>query len=64
VGEGFFWYRPTRVVPDKKPLKTVVCVSVCVCVGYAKHTMRPIAADVAWSRVCVSVDHNPKLCKL
>ena len=27
VGECFFWYRPTRVVPDKSR-KTVVCVCV------------------------------------
>ena len=26
LGECFFWYRPTRVVPDKKPLKSCVCV--------------------------------------
>jgi len=27
VGECFFWYRPTRVVPDKKPLNGCVCVA-------------------------------------
>jgi len=27
-----FWYRLTRVVPDKGPLNVCVCVSVCVCV--------------------------------
>ena len=26
--ECFFWYRPTRVVPDKRPLNGCVCVSV------------------------------------
>ena len=26
VGECFFWYRPTRVVPDKRPLNGCVCV--------------------------------------
>ena len=26
---GIFWYRPTRVVPDKGPLKRL-CVYVCV----------------------------------
>ena len=25
VGECFFWYRPTRVVPDKRPLNGCVC---------------------------------------
>ena len=29
VGEYFFWYRPTRVVPDKRPLNGCVCVCVC-----------------------------------
>jgi len=24
VGECFFWYRPTRVVPDQRPLKTEI----------------------------------------
>jgi len=28
VGECFFWYRPTRVVPDKRPLNGWVCVCV------------------------------------
>ena len=30
VGECFFWYRPTRIVPDKRPLNG--CVILCVCV--------------------------------
>jgi len=30
VGECFFCYRPTRVVPDKRPLNSCVCVCVCV----------------------------------
>ena len=34
VGECFFWYRPTRVVPNKRPLNSCVCVCAraCVCV--------------------------------
>ena len=27
VGECFFWYRPTQVVPDQRPLNGCVCVS-------------------------------------
>jgi len=27
---SFFWYRPTRVVPDQRPLNGCVCVCVCV----------------------------------
>ena len=26
MGECFFWYRPTRVVPDQRPLNGCVCV--------------------------------------
>ena len=34
VCECFFWYRPTRVVPDKGPLNGCVCVCiVTACVG-------------------------------
>jgi len=29
VGERFFWYRPTRVVPDKGPLDGCLCVLTC-----------------------------------
>ena len=38
VGKCFFWYRPTRIVPDKRPLNVCVCACVraclraCVCV--------------------------------
>jgi len=27
VGECFYWYRPSRVVPDKGPLNYCVCSS-------------------------------------
>ena len=30
MGESSFWYRPTRVVPDQRPLNGRVCVCVCV----------------------------------
>ena len=32
VSGCFFWYRPTRVVLDQRPLNGCVCVCVCVCV--------------------------------
>jgi len=28
VGECSFWYRPTRVVPDQRPLNMCVCARV------------------------------------
>ena len=30
MGECFFWYWPTQVVPDEGPLNGCVCVCVCV----------------------------------
>ena len=36
VGECFFWYRPTRVVPDKRPLNGCVCVCLILLVGQEK----------------------------
>jgi len=35
VGECFFWYRPTRVVPDQQPLNGCVCG--CVSVHVTQH---------------------------
>ena len=37
VGECFFWYRPTRLVPDQRPLNGCMCVCVCVCVSCHKN---------------------------
>jgi len=33
LSERFFWYRPTRVVPDQRPLNGCVCVCVRACVS-------------------------------
>ena len=44
VGECFFWYRPTRVVPDQRPS------NVCVCVYWEKHSNHsPIQHSSQWS---------------
>ena len=37
VGECFFWYRPARVVPDKRPLNGCVCVCVITRLSYVYH---------------------------
>ena len=42
MGECFFWYRPTRVVPDKRPLNGCVCVCVCV-VSYLSFSLAAIS---------------------
>ena len=51
VGECFFWYRPTRVVPDKRPLNGCVCVCACVraCVR---------ACVCVWARARACADFN------
>jgi len=36
VGECFFWYRPTRVVPDQRPLNGRCCC--CCCTQYFTNT--------------------------
>jgi len=41
VGECFFWYRLTWVVPDKRPLNGCVCLCVCVC-------LHPVALTISW----------------
>ena len=46
MGECFFWYRPTRVVPDKRPLNGCVCVCACV---------RACMRACVRARVCVCV---------
>jgi len=52
VGECFFWYLPTRVVPHKRPLNCCVCVCAwCMC---------NTVSAVAW---CPSVFHWPLFCE-
>ena len=43
VGECFFWYRPTRVVPDKRPLNGCCC---CCCTNVSLSAV--LAAVPAW----------------
>ena len=40
VGECFLWYRPTWVVPDKRPLNGCVCVCMCCFNGHFLHDRR------------------------
>ena len=51
MGECCFWYRPTRVVPDKRPLTGCVCVCVCVCILNASSLY--IARKVITVRACL-----------
>ena len=49
MGECFFWYWPTRVVPDKGPKQLCVCmracVRACVCVCLAELMHLILLAD-------------------
>jgi len=38
AGECFFWYRPTRVFPDKRPLNGCCCCCCCWKLGINRHT--------------------------
>ena len=63
-----FWYRLTRVVPDKGPLDGCVCVYVCVCeCGYSALSSRTAnALDALVSRVlyCTwSYHFTPIICR-
>jgi len=44
VGECFFWYRPTWVVPDQRPLDGCVCAfqlsQVCFCHLFVNYAMK------------------------
>ena len=52
MGECFFWYRPTRVVLDKRPLNGCVCVCVRACA-------RTRARARARACVCVCATAKP-----
>ena len=70
---SFFWYRPTRVVPDQRPWNGCVCVCVCVwvfvpydvrrwwwishCAGASRGTMR---VPVEW--LSRRVTRSPAAC--
>jgi len=54
VGECFFWYRPTRVVPDKGPLNSCVCVCDALlflihCEEYYFGTLESSPDGIAWN---------------
>jgi len=60
VGERFFWYRPTRVVPDKGPLNGCVCV--CVCVANAVLLIEPSKVAVRISILPVTKNQQNPNC--
>ena len=49
VGECFFWYRLTRVVPDnfhRAVNGCVLCVCVCVCDGDSDDVVTPLMMGI------------------
>jgi len=72
VGECFFWYRPTRVVPDQRPLNGCVCVCllqlwmrfiVCLCssvlearIGFCRRLVHAIRRPRMYSCKCRIAD--------
>ena len=60
LGEFFFWYRPTRVVPDKGPLNGCVCViSTAMQAAYNtdSRSMSPLKSVRAESLSCTVGPH-------
>ena len=53
VGECFFWYRPTRVVPDQRPLNGRCCC--CCCLIFAL-TWRCLVDNFVCSRITIVGD--------
>ena len=52
VSGCFFWYQPTWVVPDQRPLNGCVCVCVCVMISGERQKVKQKA--VRWPRVVCS----------
>ena len=51
VGECFFWYRRTPVVPDKQSLNGCVCVCVYYCISHRKIAGEIVAGLLEWCHV-------------
>jgi len=50
AGECFFWYRPTHVVPDKRPLNGCCCYY-----QFMTHKLKLIHIPFEWMGKCLSV---------
>ena len=53
MGECLFWYRPTRVVPDQRPLNGCCCC--CCCNAFLS---RIVADDVVDNAVVIAIDDD------
>jgi len=66
-----FWYRLTRVVPDKGPLNGCLSVCVCVCVCVCYFVLQPIgwinaivSKSVLFCFFAITFCGEIKLCKI
>ena len=64
VGECFFWYRPTRVVPDKRPLNGCCCCTLSPTMRlYSSHVFSSLSfhtRTLGWNFLCqlfVALNH-------
>ena len=54
MGECFFWYRPTRVVPDRGPLNSCVCLCVYQLDSCLFYAMKVVTVERLWTVVFVA----------
>ena len=53
MGESSFWYRPTRVVPDQRPLNgRCCCCCCCCCTNQRNHNQNREDFSRPWPRAC------------
>ena len=49
MGECFFWYRPTRVVPDQRPLNgSCCCCNKHICIAPSGRNFRGLFSRTTW----------------
>jgi len=51
-GESSFWYRPTRVVPDQRPLNGRCSLAVLFCCGAVLTIFALYTYLLAWLLIC------------
>ena len=51
AGECFFWYRPTRFVPDKRPLNGCYCCCLSICLSVPSIDCSSDVACCCWVKM-------------
>jgi len=60
VGECFFWYQPTQVVPDQRPLNSCMCVTAVKAVYWLVSIV--LALLMHWSCLDVGICRHYRSC--